>query len=92
MYSSPAHAPRRSKGLLWQACDAPEPLAETLTLAAAGLAHVSGAAGASIGETARAAAVARRLTAEAQRHDRARARSPSARSAEIETAPLDASS
>ena len=32
------------ESFLWQARDAPEPLAETLTLAAAGLAHVSGAA------------------------------------------------
>ena len=57
------------ESFLWQTRDAPEPLADTLTLAAAGLAHVSGAPGASIVETARAAAVARRLTAEAHHHD-----------------------
>ena len=55
--------------VLWQTTDTPEPLAETLTLAAAGLAHVAGATCAGLGEMARSAAVARRLTAEAHRHD-----------------------
>ena len=77
------------ENFLWQTRGAPEPLADTLTLAAAGLAHVSGAPGASIVETARAAAVARRLTAEAHRHD-ARAGAFAERAlAELETAPLD---
>ncbi len=56
--------------VLWQTDDLPESPAETLTLAAAGLAHVAGLTSAGIGETARAAGVARRLTAEAKRHDR----------------------
>ena len=59
---------------LWQTEGLPEPPAETLTIAAAELAYVSGVTNAGIAETARAAAVARRLTAEAERHDpRARA-------------------
>ena len=59
---------------LWQTDALPESPAETLTLAAAELAYVAGLTRADIGETARAAAVARRLTAEAERHDpRARA-------------------
>jgi hypothetical protein len=77
------------EGFLRQTSDAPEPLAETLTLAAAGLAHVSGAPGATIVETALAAAVARRLTAEAHSHD-VRAGAFAERAlAELETAPLD---
>ncbi len=55
--------------VLWQTDGQPEPPAETLTLAAAGLAHAAGSTCAGVGETARAAAVARRLTAEAHRHD-----------------------
>lgn len=59
---------------LWQTEGLPEPPAETLAIAAAELAHVTGVTSAPIGETARAAAVARRLTAEAERHEpRARA-------------------
>ena len=56
--------------VLWQTKGLPEPPAETLTLAAAGLAHVAGLTRFGVGETARAAGVARRLTAEAKRHDR----------------------
>ena len=49
----------------------PEPSAETLTLAAAALAHVSGTRWApGSDELPRAVAVARALTAEAHRHDR----------------------
>ena len=77
------------ESFLWQTRDAPEPLADTLTLAAAGLAHVSGAPGASIGETARAAAVARRLTAEAHHHDVRAAAFAERALSELETAPLD---
>lgn len=59
---------------LWQSTGLPESPAETLTLAAAELAYVTGHMGAGVCETARAASVARRLTAEAERHDpRARA-------------------
>jgi hypothetical protein len=46
--------------------DLPEPPAETLTLAAAALAHIAGVPGAT---TPRASLVARRLTAEARRID-----------------------
>jgi hypothetical protein len=79
------------ESFLLHASGAPEPLADTLTLAAAGLAHVSGAPHASVAETARAAAVARRLTAEAKRHDSRAGAFAERALAELETAPLDRS-
>ena len=77
------------ESFLWQTADAPEPLAETLTLAAAGLAHVSGAPGESIVETARAATISRCLIAEAHRHDVRAGALAERELAELKTAPLD---
>ncbi len=59
----------RLEQVLWQAAEMPEPIAETLTLAAAGLVHVADATCPGLGELARAADVSRRLIAEAGRHD-----------------------